>query len=71
MSNTIVPTEYGGPGLSDVMNVLAGEAINYGCAAIGTAILANTLAGNEAQKKEYFGRMLSEPIAAVRLLKHL
>ena len=60
------------------MNVLSGEALNYGCTGIGTAILANGLAeapvviaGNEEQKKEYFGRMVAEPIAAVQFLKRL
>jgi acyl-CoA dehydrogenase len=65
----------GGPGLSAVSNVLMAEALAYGCTGITTAMLGNglaetpvLLAANDAQKKKYLGRMVEEPLAAVRLL---
>jgi acyl-CoA dehydrogenase len=46
-----------------------GEELAYGCSGIGTAIEANTLAqmpvilaGNDAQKKKYLGRMTEAPL---------
>jgi len=50
--------------------VLVAEAFSYGCTGISTAITANGLgqtpviiAGNDAQKKKYLGRMIDEPLA--------
>jgi acyl-CoA dehydrogenase len=59
-----VPEEYGGLGLSLFEEVLVGEELCWGCSGIGTAIAVNSLAiapilvaGNEAQKTAYGGRM--------------
>lgn len=47
------------------------EEIAYGCTGVGTALEGNNLAeapvilaGNEAQKKKYLGRMCEEPLQA-------
>src|SRR4051812_33577280 len=59
LTNVEIPEEYGGLGLSCLDFVLVLEEINYGCAAVGTTLAANTLgsmpliiAGSDAQKKE-------------------
>jgi acyl-CoA dehydrogenase len=59
-----VPEEYGGLSLSLFEEVLVGEELAWGCSGISTAIAVNSLAiapvlvaGNEAQKKAYGGRM--------------
>ena len=66
--NPTLPTEYGGPGLSDLDSVLITEQLAYGCSGIQTSMTANTLgltpiklAGTEEQKKKYFGWLMSEP----------
>ncbi|MBN9160039.1 MAG: acyl-CoA dehydrogenase [Myxococcales bacterium 68-20] len=66
--NPTLPTEYGGPGLSDLDSVLVTEELAYGCSGIQTSITANTLgltpiklAGSEEQKKKYLGWLMSEP----------
>ena len=65
--NYEVPTEYGGLGLGVLDTILVLEEINYGCSGIGTICAVNDLAstplllaGNDEQKKEYFGRLISE-----------
>jgi acyl-CoA dehydrogenase len=57
--------------MSALESVIIGEALSYGCTGISTAILANglaetpvILAGNDAQKKKYLGRMTVEPLIA-------
>lgn len=67
--NAHIPSEYGGLGLHTLDGCIIGEEIAYGCSGIGTAIEANTLAqmpvilaGNDAQKKKYLGRMTEEPL---------
>ena len=57
--NPLIPTEYGGLGLSVFDTCLVDEEIIYGCAGIALNMVANNLAttpllvaGNEAQKKE-------------------
>ncbi|CAN0334588.1 unnamed protein product [Ectocarpus fasciculatus] len=67
--NAHIPTKYGGLGLHTVDGCVIGEEIAYGCSGIGTAIEANTLAqmpvilaGSDAQKKKYLGRMTEEPL---------
>lgn len=67
--NAHIPAEYGGLGLHTVDGCVIGEEIAYGCSGIGTAIEANTLAqmpvilaGNDAQKKKYLGRMTEAPL---------
>ncbi len=66
--NPTLPSEYGGPGLSDLDSVLVTEELSYGCSGIQTSITANTLgltpiklAGSEEQKKKYLGWLMSEP----------
>ncbi len=66
--NPTLPTEYGGAGLSDLESAMVTEEFAYGCSGITTSITANTLgltpiklAGSEAQKKKYFGWLMSEP----------
>ncbi len=67
--NPTLPAEYGGSGLSDVDSSLVTEELAYGCSGIQTSLTANTLgltpiklAGTDAQKKKYFGWLVSEPI---------
>lgn len=69
--NVTVPEQYGGAGLGELDNALLTEQLAYGCTGIQTSMLANTLAGtpivlagNESQKKKYFGMLTSEPIFA-------
>lgn len=63
--------EYGGPGLSCFDGILVTEELAYGCTGIMTAIEGCSLAeapvmvaGTHEQKKEYLGRMTSEPLQA-------
>ncbi len=67
--NPTVPTEYGGPGLSDVDSSYITEELAYGCSGIQTSMTCNTLGltpiklgGTEEQKKKYLGWLTSEPI---------
>ncbi|XP_077412260.1 medium-chain specific acyl-CoA dehydrogenase, mitochondrial [Vanacampus margaritifer] len=69
LMNGHIGEEYGGMGLSIFDNCLITEELAYGCTGIQTAIEANSLgqmpviiAGNEAQKKKYLGRMTEEPL---------
>lgn len=69
--NTHIPQKYGGLGLGVLDGSIIGEELAYGCTGIQTAIEANglaeapvILAGNEAQKKKYLGRMTEEPLMA-------
>jgi acyl-CoA dehydrogenase len=71
LTNVEIPEEVGGLGLKCLDYVLVLEEINYGCAAVGTTFAANTLgsmplilAGSDAQKKEYLGRLTEAPIYA-------
>jgi acyl-CoA dehydrogenase len=68
LMNTHVPGEYGGLGLGILDGCIITEELAYGCTGISTAMEANTLAsapvlvaGNEEQKKEFLGRLTSEP----------
>lgn len=67
--NGHIPEECGGMGLSIFDTCLITEELAYGCTGIQTAIEANSLgqmpviiAGNDAQKKKYLGRMVEEPL---------
>ncbi|KAJ3279464.1 hypothetical protein HK104_001448 [Borealophlyctis nickersoniae] len=67
--NTHIPAEYGGLGLGVMDCAVISEEIAYGCTGIQTAAEANglaeapvILAGNDAQKKKYLGRMTEEPL---------
>jgi acyl-CoA dehydrogenase len=71
LMNTEVPTEYGGLGLSCLDHCLILEEISYGCAGVNTSMAGNMLgamplliAGSDAQKKKYLGRLIAEPILA-------
>ena len=66
-----VPEEYGGLGLSVFDECLVGEELSWGCSGISTALAVNGLgmapiliAGSEAQKKEYGGRMVDGQLCA-------
>ncbi|XP_072296754.1 medium-chain specific acyl-CoA dehydrogenase, mitochondrial [Eucyclogobius newberryi] len=67
--NGHIGEEYGGMGLSIFDTCLITEELAFGCTGIQTAIEANSLgqmpviiAGTEAQKKKYLGRMVEEPL---------
>ncbi|KAJ0012062.1 hypothetical protein NQD34_013037 [Periophthalmus magnuspinnatus] len=67
--NGHIPEEYGGMGLSIFDTCLITEELAFGCTGIQTAIEANSLgqmpvilAGSDAQKKKYLGRMVEEPL---------
>jgi acyl-CoA dehydrogenase len=71
LMNTHVPQEYGGLGLGVMDGCIITEELAYGCTGVCTAMEANTLAaapvivaGNEEQKKEFLGRLTSQPIHA-------
>ncbi|KAJ1927160.1 hypothetical protein IWQ60_003171 [Tieghemiomyces parasiticus] len=71
LMNTHIPQAYGGLGLGILDGVVITEELAYGCSGIQTAIEANglaqapvILAGNDAQKKKYLGRMTEEPLMA-------
>jgi acyl-CoA dehydrogenase len=62
--NTHIPAEYGGLGLGVFDGALLAEETAWGCTGVSTAIEANTLAeapvivaGSDAQKRKYLGRM--------------
>ena len=69
--NLHVPEAYGGPGLHAIDGVVVGEELAYACTGMSTAIEANGLAsapviiaGSDAQKKEYLGRLTAAPLQA-------
>src|SRR5579862_7267279 len=69
LANPTLPTQYGGPGLSDLEASLIHEEIAYGCSGIQTSFTANVLgytpiklAGSAEQKKKYLGWLAAEPI---------
>lgn len=71
LMNTHVPPEYGGMGLGVLDGCLITEELAWGCTGIATAMEANALAaapvivaGSEEQKKEFLGRLTSEPLFA-------
>jgi acyl-CoA dehydrogenase len=71
LANIHIGEAYGGLGLNTLDGVIIQEELCYGCSGMGTAIEANSLAqapifvaGNEAQKKKYLGRMMEEPLQA-------
>jgi acyl-CoA dehydrogenase len=68
LSNTHIPAEYGGLGLSVLDGCIITEEFAYGCTGIATAMEANSLAaaplivaGNDEQKKEFLGQLTSQP----------
>ncbi|KAM9327108.1 medium-chain specific acyl-CoA dehydrogenase, mitochondrial [Gastrophryne carolinensis] len=69
LMNGHIPESCGGLNLGIFDTCLITEEIAYGCTGVQTAIEANSLgqmpviiAGNEAQKKKYLGRMTEEPL---------
>ncbi|XP_057317440.1 medium-chain specific acyl-CoA dehydrogenase, mitochondrial-like [Hydractinia symbiolongicarpus] len=71
LMNGAIPVEYGGMGIDSVSSCIIEEEFAYACTGIGVAIEANGLAcapvniaANDEQKKEYFGRLISEPLLA-------
>ncbi|KAI9164375.1 hypothetical protein H9P43_008214 [Blastocladiella emersonii ATCC 22665] len=69
--NIHIPEAYGGLGLGVFDGALISEELAFGCTGVQTAIEANglaqapvILAGNDAQKKKYLGRMTEEPLMA-------
>jgi len=71
LMNCELPEAYGGLGLGCLSHCLVLEEISYGCTGVNTTMAGNSLgampiiiAGTDAQKKEYFGRLLAAPIFA-------
>lgn len=69
--NPLVPTDNGGLGLPVFDTCLIDEELVYGCAGMALNMIANNLAttpllvaGSDAQKKEYLGRLVDEPVYA-------
>jgi len=69
--NTGIPAEYGGIGVDGVSSCIIVEELAYACTGIGVALEGNGLAcapvniaANDEQKKEYFGRLIAEPLVA-------
>jgi acyl-CoA dehydrogenase len=71
LANLHVPESCGGPGLHAVDGVVVGEELAYGCTGMSTALEANGLAsapviiaGTDAQKKAFLGRLTEAPLQA-------
>ncbi len=67
LSNTVIPPEYGGAGLSSVDSCILTEELAWGCAGITTSVMCNDLgltpivvAGTDDQKKEWLGACANE-----------
>jgi len=67
LMNVEVPEAYGGLHMGIFNNCLINEELAYGCVGVATTVTANTLAatpiliaGNDAQKKEYLGRLTQD-----------
>jgi len=71
LMNGHIPTSCGGMGMGVFDGCLIAEQLAYGCTGIMTALEASGLgqtpvlvAGSEAQKKKYLGRLVEEPLLA-------
>jgi acyl-CoA dehydrogenase len=71
LMNCEIPESLGGLGLSCLDYSLILEELSYGCVGVNTTVAGNMLgampilvAGTEAQKKSYLGRLLAKPIFA-------
>jgi len=71
LMNTHIPQSCGGMGMGVFDGCLVAEELAYGCTGIMTALEASGLgqtpvlvAGSEAQKKKYLGRLVDEPLLA-------
>uniref|UniRef100_A0A1Y1M7V3 Medium-chain specific acyl-CoA dehydrogenase, mitochondrial n=1 Tax=Photinus pyralis TaxID=7054 RepID=A0A1Y1M7V3_PHOPY len=69
LSNSHIPTQYGGMGQSTFNGCLITEEIAYACTGVGAGIEASSLgqkpvllAGTEEQKRKYLGRLTEEPL---------
>lgn len=67
LMNCELDVEHGGLGLGIFENCLINEELAYGCVGVATTVTGNTLAatpikiaGNDDQKKEYFGRLTND-----------
>ncbi len=67
LSSTVIPPEHGGLGLSSVDQCLITEEVAWGCAGIGTSVMANDLgltpivvAGTDEQKKRWLALCAAE-----------
>lgn len=72
--NFAIPEEYGGIGAGILVGALVTEQFSWGCAGIATSIAINSLAadplliaGNEEQRRHYFGRLLAGEYGAYAL----
>jgi acyl-CoA dehydrogenase len=68
LMNPHIPAEFGGPELSGFEGVLISEELCWGCAGIGTTLIANTLgalpvmiAGTEGQRRTWLPRLVDSP----------
>lgn len=71
LMNAHIPEDCGGLGLGTLDGCIIGEQMTWGCSGIATAIEANTLAempvivaGTDAQKKKFLGRLVEAPLFA-------
>ena len=69
LANCHIPEEYGGLGLHTIEACVINEELAYGCSGCVTAIEANSLAqmpvilaGSDAIKRKYLGRMTEAPL---------
>eukprot|EP01104_Vermistella_antarctica_P005373 TRINITY_DN1589_c0_g1_i1.p2 TRINITY_DN1589_c0_g1~~TRINITY_DN1589_c0_g1_i1.p2 ORF type:complete len:441 (-),score=112.70 TRINITY_DN1589_c0_g1_i1:2259-3542(-) len=69
--NVGIPEDCGGSGMGVLDETIIAEELAYGCSGFSTVAGANglaqtpvILAGNDAQKKKYLGRMTEEPLFA-------
>jgi len=71
LMNGGIPEQFGGMGIDGISSCIIEEEFAYGCTGIGVALEGNGLAcspvniaANDEQKKEYFGRLIAEPLIA-------
>ena len=69
--NSVIPEEYGGVGADRLTECLIAEELFYGCAGMGTSLMANNLgltpiviAGTDEQKERFLTPFVEEPIMA-------
>ncbi len=69
--NALIPEEYGGVGADKLTECLIAEELFYGCAGMGTSLMANSLAltpiilaGTEEQKQRFLTPFTEKPIMA-------
>src|SRR3954452_10826819 len=69
LMNPHLPEDLGGAGLGAIEGALIGEELCWGCAGIGTSIIANILgalpvlvAGNDEQRRAWLSPLLEEPL---------